>query len=266
MKIKFYIVTYNSNEILNDWILKSLHESDYDRDNVEIFVIDNHSNVEIKDEYKSFAKILANNLRPNFSSGHLARNHNQAIINGFESLVEPKCDVVVSCQNDTKVVKNWYQLLCGHMQKYSFLTNGAGDQFQAWTPDGVKNIGLYDERFCTIGFQEADYFLRAFLYNKDKTSLNDQHHGRMINRSSNVISRTQTGAQRKAFRNKAYYELHKFNHSILKKKWGVEYDQKKGIHWKRFTNLDQMKCLIDNYVMYPYFEKDINDLKGKRYI
>ena len=265
MKIKFYITTYNNNEILNDWILKSLHESDYDRDNVEIFVIDNHSNVHINDEYK-FVKVLANNLRPDFSTGHLSRNHNQAIINGFESLIDPKCDVVVSCQNDTKVLKNWYQILCEAMKTYTFFTTGTGDQFQAWKTEGVRNIGLYDERFCNIGLQEADYFLRAYLYNKEKTSLNDKIHGRFHNRFNlPIIENTETGFQRKESSHLESQKLHNISCAVLYKKWGAEYSDKKGIFWHRIDNLDEMKCLTENYVMYPYFEKDIIDPVGKRY-
>ena len=266
MKTKFYITTYNNNEILNDWILKSLHESDYDRDNVEIFVIDNHSNVHINDEYSSFVKVLANNLRPDFSTGHLSRNHNQAIINGFESLINPKCDVVVSCQNDTKVLKNWYQTLCEAMKTYTFLTVGAGDQFQAWKAEGVRNIGLYDERFCGITQQEADYFLRSYLYNKEYSSINDGYHGRVHNElTKNIIEVTLSGYGRGE---PSHLESHKnslsVNLKLFHKKWGngLEY----GGRWYDHDNLHELVCLTDNYVMYPYFEKDILNLTEKRFI
>ena len=208
--------------------------------------------------------MLANNLRPDFSTGHLSRNHNQAIINGFESLIEPKCDVVVSCQNDTKVLKNWYQTLCEAMNTYTFLTQGAGDQFQAWKAEGVRNIGLYDERFCNIGHQEADYFLRAYLYNKEHSSINDRCHERIHNRHNQpLIEKTVTGWGRKESSHMESQKLHGITVTMLQHKWGVEYGN--GKFWNRF-NLDQLKCLTDNYVMYPYFEKDIIDPVGKRYI
>jgi hypothetical protein len=377
MKIRFYITTYNNNEILNDWILKSLHESDYDRNNVEIFVIDNHSNVHINDEYSSFVKVLANNLRPDFSTGHLARNHNQAIINGFESLTNPKCDVVVSCQNDTKVLKNWYQTLCEAMKTYTFFTTGQGDQFQAFKAEGVRNIGLYDERFCNIQFQEADYFLRAYLYNKEKSSINDHIHGRLhnerfqidvamhnlvgpanitvklmppkawdepldqlyidgvqVDKSSPsvgsvttpnldldtigwielpdnlpanevytfkiaynireardiqievvgadgwgwarynqvcpgawlgepIIEKTKTGCEREDLFHLGSRVWQNLSAKLFRQKWGDEMEW--GGDWQD-KNLDSQKCLVDNYVLYPYFEKDIIDPKGKRYI
>jgi hypothetical protein len=44
------------------------------------------------------------------------------------------------------------------------------------TSNAVKQVGLFDERFCNIGLQEADYFLRCLLYNKDRSSLNDIEH------------------------------------------------------------------------------------------
>ena len=262
MKTKFYITTYNNNQILNDWILKSLHESDYDRDNVEIFVIDNHSNVEIKDEYK-FVKVLANNLRPDFSTGHLSRNHNQAIINGFESLIDPKCDVVVSCQNDTKVLKNWYQTLCEAMKTYTFLTIGAGDQFQAWKAEGVRNIGLYDERFCTIQYQEADYFLRAYLYNKEQSSINDKYHFRVHNEFiEKIIAETPSGYQRDEVSHLESMEQRDISSKVFHKKWG---DHQFDGDWNQ-QDLDKSCCLIDNYVIYPYFEKNIINSAEKRYI
>ena len=166
MKTKLYIVTYNNNEILNNWALKTLFESDFPFDNSEIYVINNHSNIYIEPQYKDKIKILNNDLRPDFSTGHLSRNWNQAIINGFKNLNEPDCDLVIACQNDTKFCKNWYSKLIITMLKdgYKYITCGIGDQFQVFTTDSVKNIGLYDERFCNIGYQEGDYFLRALLY------------------------------------------------------------------------------------------------------
>ena len=213
---------------------------------------------------RDFSKVLANNLRPDFSTGHLSRNHNQALINGFESLINPKCDVVVSCQNDTKVLKNWYQTLCEAMKTYTFFTEGAGDQFQAWKAEGVRNIGLYDERFCNIGHQEGDYFFRAYLYNKEHSSINDTRHRRLHNRFSlPIIEWTDTGFARKEPSHLDSHKMHGITLTMLQHKWGVEYGN--GAFWNRF-NLDQLKCLTDNYVMYPYFEKDIIDPVGKRYI
>jgi hypothetical protein len=145
MKTKLYIVTYNNNEILNNWALKTLFESDFPIDNSDIYIINNHTNIYIEPQYEDKIKILNNDLRPDFSTGHLSRNWNQAIINGFKNLNEPDCDLVIACQNDTKFCKNWYSKLIITMLKdgYKYITCGIGDQFQVFTTDSVKNIGLY---------------------------------------------------------------------------------------------------------------------------
>lgn len=267
MKIKFYIITYNNNQILNDWILKSLYESDYDRNNVQIFIINNHSNIKINDEYQSFIKVLNNDLRPDFSTGHLSRNHNQAIINGFKDLDEPDCDVVISCQNDTFLLKNWYTSIIEVMDKYTYFTCGSGDQFQSWRPNGIKNIGLYDERFCNIGFQEADYFLRAYLYNRDFSSINDIHHGRLFNMYKEfpiiVDHKYPIGAFRNDPHHKKSERFHLLTHSLFFHKWG---DDIKPAYWRENDTLSKViECKILNYVFYPYFETKILNLKEKNY-
>ena len=58
-------------------------------------------------------------------------------------------------------------------KKYSFIQFGRGCGFMSFKPEAIKKIGLWDERFCNIGFHEADYFLRAFLFNNESTTLND---------------------------------------------------------------------------------------------
>lgn len=265
MTIKFYIITYNNNAVLNDWILKSLYESDYDRQNVKVFVINNHTNIQIKDEYKDWVTVLNNVLRPDFSTGHLSRNHNQAIINGFKSLKNPDCDVVVSCQNDTILHKNWYQSLTEIMNQYTYFTVGGGDQFQAFKSEGVRNIGLYDERFCNIGHQEADYFLRAYLYNKDCSSINDYCHNRLHNTvDKEVILNTLTGGMR----NETYHLESAKHHSISAKlfhaKWGDEVVTRDWDINKQYASVTE--CKLKNHIYYPYFELDVIDLIGKNYI
>jgi len=265
MNIKFYIITYNNNTILNDWILKSLHESDYDRKNVQVFVINNHSNININNEYKSFVTLLNNSLRPDFSTGHLARNHNQAIINGFKNLKNPECDVVVSCQNDTVLRKDWYQSLTEIMKKYTYFSDDAGDQFQAFKSDGVRNIGLYDERFCNIGHQEADYFLRAYLYNKDYSSINDYCHNRIHNPvNKQIIQNTPTGGAREEKYHLDSMKHHPLSDKVFHAKWG---DHVVTYNWtdnKQYSTVTE--CKLKNHIYYPYFELDVIDLVGKNYL
>ena len=67
-------------------------------------------------------------LRPDFSTGHLSRNYNEAIINSFEDLNDPKCDVVITCQVDTILLENWYQEVLKYLEKYNYICVGHGDQ------------------------------------------------------------------------------------------------------------------------------------------
>jgi hypothetical protein len=125
--------------------------------------------------------VMHNTLRPDFSTGHLSRSWNQAILHGFKNLLNPIAQIVVACQVDTIFNVDWLARLIDLHQKYSFISAGWGDAFLSFTPDGVRAIGLFDERFCNIVHQECDYFTRALIFNKDKSSINDFHHGKVLN-------------------------------------------------------------------------------------
>ena len=199
MKVKIYIVTYNNNKILNDWALTTLFNSDFktSEHTSEVFIINNHSNISINDPYKDKVTILENSLRPDFSTGHLARNWNQALINGFKNLDKPDCDIVVCCQNDTKFKKNWFENLLKLHETYTFITQGQGDAFHSYKPAAVKNIGLWDERFCNICYQEHDYFLRALIYNKEHSSINSKGSRQLLNNSNiELLEKVRCGSQR----------------------------------------------------------------------
>jgi hypothetical protein len=261
MKIKLYIVTYNNNEILNNWALKTLFESDFPLDNNEVYIINNHSNIHIEPQYVDKIKILNNDLRPDFSTGHLARNWNQAIINGFKKLNEPDCDLVIACQNDTKFCKNWYSKLIITILKdgYKYIACGVGDQLQIFTADSIKNIGLYDERFCNIGYQEGDYFLRALLCYDKYSSINDHVHGRTLNiLKSQIIENTESGFDRKEDSHLKSSIYHSFSENLWDMKWDI-----KAMHWTQEAYNTKPKLL--NYILYPYFEKDILNLEEKYY-
>lgn len=260
MKTKLYIVTYNNNEILNNWALKTLFESDFPFDNSEIYVINNHSNIYIEPQYKDKIKILNNDLRPDFSTGHLSRNWNQAIINGFQNLNNPDCDIVIACQNDTKFCKNWYSKLLINLFKYKYIACGTGDQFQVFTTDAIKNIGLYDERFCNIGYQEADYFLRSLLYFGDHASINDFIHGRTLNTLNvQIIEDTESGFVRQEKTHIESSIYHKYSANFWRMKWNID-----ETHWD-LKEIYNTKPKLLNYILYPYFEKDILDLEEKYY-
>lgn len=266
MKIKIYIVTYNNNKILNEWSLKTLFESDlsskkYDI-KVEINVINNHSNILIDDKFINKINILNNVLRPDFSTGHLARNWNQAIINGFKDIKNPDCDILVCCQNDTKFKKNWLEDLIELHKTFSFITQGQGDCFHSYTIDAIKNIGLWDERFCTICFQEHDYFLRALIYNKDFSSINSHHSKQLLNPINiELLEKTQCGAQRGEESHFISRQNIDICHHLFNAKWGVKHAQ-----WNTDFKWVPSISKIQNFIYYPYFEKNILNLKEKNYL
>jgi len=66
-------------------------------------------------------------------------------------------------------------------QKYTFVTGQLGDNIVSYRPEAVKKIGMWDERFITPSNKEADYYIRALIYNKEKSLINDRVHGRLLN-------------------------------------------------------------------------------------
>lgn len=258
MKIKLYLVTYNRIEILNS-TLNSLFASNIPS-NLEINIINNHSNFSLKEEYSNSIKVLHNSLRPDFSTGHLSRNWNQAIINGFKNINNPDADIVITCQDDTNFNFDWLNKLINYHSHYNFITQGAGDCFCSYTIDAIKNIGLWDERFCNIGYQEADYFFRALIHNKDKSSINDNLHNRVLNPIGNFIFKS-TEDHKYSEDHLKSMEHHNLTLNLFKKKWNVEPASWNNSHFNYQIN----SSLIENYIYYPYFEKDIPNLKNKNY-
>lgn len=284
-KIKIYIVTYkNSNDLNKN--LESLFKSDIKNYNFEISIINNHSEFSILDEFKDKVNVLHNVLRPDFSTGHLARNWNQAIINGFKDLNNPDCDILVHAQDDVIFKPDWASKLIEFHKKYTFITMGVGDALCSYLPEAVKKIGLWDERFCNIGFQEGDYFLRALIYNRDKSSINDRGHGRLLNYvDGNEVfeyekerwdvkkeeDRVESALIIVPFLNEERKSAHKesmrFHHvseNLFKAKWGEDIFPS---GWSRSPhNKDLKVSLIRNFVYYPFFEKDIEGMEEKNYL
>lgn len=260
MKIKVYIVTYNNDKVLNDWSLNTIFSSNYKNLNhdVQIFVINNHSNINVKDEYKDKITILNNDLRPDFSTGHLARNWNQAIINGFKDPDKPDADIVVCCQNDVKFTKDWLTNLLKLHEKYTFVNFGQGDAFHSYKIDAIKNIGLWDERFCNICYQEHDYFIRALIYNRDHSTINSPGSKQLHNKVDfNVIETTPCGCKRGEKSHNESKKHSNISKTIFQQKWGGL----RPAQWKPGFDWVPKKSKIPTYMYYPYFEKKLSKLK-----
>jgi hypothetical protein len=269
MRVKQYIVTYNNKEVLNK-CLESLFPlfKKYSKEEYQVYIINNHSNFHMDSKFQPYVKVLHNVLRPDFSTGHLARNWNEAIINGFKDLNNPDCDILITNQNDCEFDGDFIPNLIELHKKYSFIQFGAGDHFISYTPNSIKKVGLWDERFCNIGYQEADYFLRQLLYNTNECSINDYRHNRTHNILSNTITKnTQSGHDRGDMFHMQSKKYHQISENIYKIKWG----NSPYVHTKNessFSNLSNIYPLINSFMYYPYFEKNINleSLKKQKYI
>lgn len=285
--ISIYIVTYRNPVDLNNNIASILASGA----DVRINVINNHREFFLDPKHEHAVTVLHNNLRPNFSLGHLARNWNQALLHGFQDLRNPASDIVITVQDDVIFKEDWLSHLLDLHSRFSFITMGGGDAFCSYLPEAVRKIGLWDERFCSIGYQEADYFLRALIYNREGSSINDLQHGRLLNpvggntynyldidvRQTNELESQGVENQETIRADSALITLPRRNldrqtahlsstrmygipHAVFIHKWGLS-----DTFWTAEHHAVR-KSLIPNYITYPYFEKDIEGLREKNYI
>jgi hypothetical protein len=266
IKVKIFIVTYKNSNVLND-TLESLFEGIRFYCNfiklIEIYIINNHSIFLLNNKFKSgerMVKVLHNVLRPDFSTGYLSRNWNQALILGFQNLQEPDANIVIACQDDTLFYPDWLKNIVSlHGKGYSFITYGWGDNFMSFTPEAVKQIGLFDERFIFSGVT-SDYFLRALKYNKNKSSINDYYHGRILNEEKIKIADRPNNIKIHMEERKAHKD---YGHTILHHKWNRITGT--ATKWtKEFIDNCPANIKFPQYIMYPYFEKDILTLKEQK--
>ena len=248
-KIQIFVVTYNDSFVLNNNIKTFFQSNNLKNIDFEFNIINNHSSILIEDEFVNKVRVLNNVLRPDFSKGHLSRNWNQALIGGFKNINNPDANIVITCQDDMLWDQDWVNTIVDIHKTYSFYTCGWGDGLCSYTVDAVKTIGLWDERFCGITYQEADYLLRAQLYNKEKSSINDFHHDRVLNPTCDIAKRPKSKLREHNGRH-AYLN---FTFELFKKKWGGIDPQ----NWSNMTtDKSYIECLSENILLYPYFEKD----------
>lgn len=265
MLVKHYIVTYNNNGVLRkslETLVPTLER--YDSTQYQLFIINNHSNFEIDAYFKDRIIVIHNQTRPDFSTGHLTRNWNQAIINGFVNLKKPECDILITSQNDTTFTENFLEELIKIHNNYDLVQFGAGDTFMSYTPNAIRKIGLWDERFCNIGYQESDYFFRAYRYLNDTSSINDFYHGRTHNPIENKVLTDffQTGHLRGEQSHIESLKYHKYQLNLYLYKWHSTLDdiKKTSLYWNDLNSFKNIDPQIDSYIYYPYFEKDYDTL------
>jgi hypothetical protein len=276
MKIKVYFITYNNDNELNS-TLKSFLRSGITKFNYEVTVINNASDRPIQLNIPIDVKIVNNMTRPTFSTGHLSRNWNECLIDGFKDVDNPDSDIVMLCQNDVLFHTNSIEQVVNSHNKYSFISSGAGDAFHSYTVDAIKNVGLWDERFCNIGWQDCDYFLRQMIYNRSGSSINDTPHGRVHNPVNYQIVDTskETGFDRKDINHMNSIRYHEVSMKTFIMKWGFGIP---GMNWASpmteyngpfETALDITPDIVvksPQWITYPFFECKIPNLKEKNYI
>jgi len=259
MRIKHFIVTYNNNALLHKAI-ESIFATATDHDRA-VFVISNHS----KDEYTGPhpVTVLRNATRPDFSTGHLSRNWNQAIINGFVDIKSPDADLLILSQNDCVFEAGYVDRCLELHTRYELVTYGIGDNCVSYSPNAIARIGLWDERFCNIGFQEADYFLRAAIYLGDRASINDGiQHGRVhnpISDAASIVRPDATGFQRRDEAHLQSMRYHVQSRGLFFAKWDAQPEK-----WG--PDFRQVAQRLNNFIYYPYFEKNVETLTEQRYL
>ncbi len=255
MIIKHYIVTYKNEKLLHDGLTALDKVNIPDGVEYHLNIINNHGELCIHEDYSNLdIHIINNELRSNHSTGHLSRNWNQGLILGFENLNGPKADIVVLSQADAKMLPSFLDTLIKEHEKYNFITQGRGDEFHSYTVDAIKNIGLWDERFCGIGYQEIDYFYRNKIFNNEFGSENNDQY--MIDIS------VRTGYEREDDSHIKSLKYHAYNLKLLCIKYGLCCDEINPTvncyDIVKELNSAAHDIKIDSYFYYPYFEKNIN--------
>jgi hypothetical protein len=232
---------------------------------VSIHILNNHTNFSMADEFKTKnnLQIIHNNARPDFSTGHLSRSWNQAILHGIKDIKNPDCDVLILSQNDAQFLPNFLSYILQNLSTYNYMTFGGGDECQVMTPSSIDAIGMYDERFCNIGFQEYDYLLRAALVNKDKSSINDIAHNRILNPIENKVCTSTIKNEEQAYNSDLSLKYHHISLLVFHQKWNDKYT-KENLENFFYKMINSEKPRIPKqYIMYPYFECFLSNLGHK---
>lgn len=265
-KIKVYAVRYKENIdiFLNKFYSDPTVENDMKDGSLQLFIINNYSTVDRSLYSDKVTHIFNNEIRPDFSTGHLSRNWNQAIINGFKDLDNPDCDVVVCMQIDAYLNKEWYQKVKKVLstEEIQYFCCGNGDECQLFRPAIIKKVGLFDERFCSIFYQEADYFLRVLTRAPQNAVFLDFKHIRVHNEIIPTEELSEYIFVETVENERQPESIAAFNVSLKTGSSTHKYFQHKwpsiscAIHWntaviKESVNKDNINR---EYMLYPYFE------------
>ena len=276
--MKVFIVTYKRPKVFNETLDRLFNKTDFKLiKNTEVIIINNHSDFYIEDRFAKKVKILHNMTRPDWDVGNLARNWNESLIHGFKDLNNPDTKIVVTMQNDIVLHENWCKNLLKLHNKYTFVTGLLGDNIVSYRPEAVKKIGMWDERFPCPAHKEADYYLRALIYNKEHSIICDTTHNRLLNSHDHLPLDTshyrggeeewRRESKRTRDPREAWYHATQIFYWKWKDTWKTQPSYFGWINGWSKDFIDNPPVPKDgvNFSMYTYFEKNI-DLKSKNYV
>lgn len=261
--VKIYMVTYRNSECVKN-NLESLFDTLAVNQNVpentqiNVTIINNHSSFSMPEKFKNHVWVK-DNLRVDESCGHLSRDWNYALIDGFRSLRNPQADQVICVHDDVIWLDKWFEKLYTIHQTYNHYMGDFGCTMSSYLPSAVQRIGLWDERFCNIAYHEADYQLRARIYNGDRSTINDHEQGRVWNPTEVLVKHPPHNADKTSAANESL-NYHPVSRKVFEKKWR-RYPER----WAEQPE-PPTQPYIDSYMNYPYFERDVQTLLGQRYV
>jgi hypothetical protein len=255
-QFRIFIVVFKQHDHVRT-LVEELLMSDLTSFTFEIIVLNNFGTFSFPADDPLF-EVNSNNLtvinnyaRLESSFGHLARDWNTAALFGFLDLANPISDIVVGLQGDVSLFSEWAtNVYTEHMTRGTlFLQSGHGDAFHSWTAEGVRRIGLWDERFTDIGLQEADMFLRAVVLEPERVRINDPYHGRThMPPQFSVVA--DNGSQDRG----GSKQQHRHSSLFWKVKWGDHHPA-----WHLIEKVNEkwmvgVTPLVPSVYMYPFFE------------
>jgi hypothetical protein len=251
MNIRVFIVRYHETDKLYTCLENlGIH------DGVSITIINNRGTLDLSDKFPH-VNIINNYARPDWSTGKLARNWNETILHGFEDLNNPACDKVISVQADARINPEWYNNILNISPEIKFMSCGHGDEFLMFTPEGIKKVGMFDERFSSA-FHEVDYYVRCKIRMPENTCIIDRNawsgslgwiiynkHG--IDDTNFILGTYKCGHCIETQGGMHYHNLVRNIFNI--DKYGIEPDDI-GTYEKYISHSE--------YIWYPYFEHNID--------
>jgi len=143
-------------------------------------------------------------------------------------------------------------------------------------PQAVIKIGMWDERFVTPSNKEADYYIRALIYNKEHSMINDTAHSRFLNSHDALPLDTSEyqgndpewlKIKSNTLWDEAWYHTSQIFYWKWKDTWKTQPSYRGWLtNWEKgFVDNPPLPPKVPSFVQYYYFEKDI-ELKEKNYV